>query len=160
MRIGTPLRRRGATVVEAAVIYSLWFVLLFAILQGGIMILNYQEVAWLGREASRRASVQGSQYATETGNASPTQSQLLQNVVLPSAVALDPTKLTVAVFLVDGNTGAVTSWDSSTKAIGHTLSDGSTVANRVRVTVTYTGASAILLGTLTLQSTTEVPMLY
>jgi Flp pilus assembly protein TadG len=161
MRIRALTPRRGATTVETAVVLFVWFLLLFGILLGGVMVFDYQQVAWLSREASRRASVRGSQYAADTGNVSPTRADLLQNVVLPLATALDPNQLTLEVFLVDGSTGAVTDWDSSNKAVYVVLSDGSKVANRVRVRVTYVWTPSFVNGgPISMQSISEVPMAY
>jgi Flp pilus assembly protein TadG len=161
MRIPTSTRRRGAALVEMAVTQAVWFVLLFGILLGGILIFNYQEVAWLSREASRRASVRGNQYAQQTGKPSPTQADILQTVVLPLASTMDPSQLTVEVFLVDGSTGAVTPWDGSDKAVYVVLGDGSKVANRVRVRVTYVwGPTFLTGGAITVQSVSEAPMAF
>jgi Flp pilus assembly protein TadG len=144
-----------------AIVQPVLFLLLFLILMGGIGIFNYQEVAWMSREASRRASVQGAQYAKETGNASPTQADLRQNVVLPLASAMDPSQLTVQVFFVNGGTGAVTDWDSSDKAPYYITANGDVIANSVRVSVTYQwGAPIILTGPINLQSTSQVPMAF
>lgn len=161
MRITSSIRRQGATLVETAIVQPVCFLLLFGILTGGIFIFNYQEVAWLSRETSRRASVRGSQYAKETGNASPTTADLRQNVVLPLAAAMDPNNLTVQVFLVDGSTGAAADWDSSNKSISVVESDGSNVANTVRVIITYQWTPLYpLTASITLQATSEVPMAF
>jgi Flp pilus assembly protein TadG len=159
MRIPTSTRRRGATAVEVAIILPVYFILLFGIFLGGILIFNHQEVAWLSREASRRASVRGDQYALETGKPSPTEAQIRQNVILPLAAAMDTSKLTVEVYLIDGTTGTATRWDSSDKAVYVILTDGSKVYNRVRVHVVY--ASTLLSPTpINLQAVSEVPMAF
>jgi hypothetical protein len=135
--------------------------LLFGILIGGILIFNYQQVAWLSCETSRRAWVRGSQYAKETGETSPTKADLLQNVVLPLATAMDPNRLTLGVFVVDGSTGAVTDWDASPKTIYVIEADGSKVANTVRVRVTYPwNVLYPVTNPITLQATSEVPMAF
>src|SRR5262249_34857250 len=138
MRIPTSTRRRGATLVEVAVIQPVCFILLFGIFLGGILTFNYQEVAWLCREASRRASVRGNHYSQQTGKASPTEAEIFQNVVLPLVSAMDPNQLNMDVFLIDGTTGTATEWDLSDKAVYTVLLDGSKVYNKVRVHVTYT----------------------
>jgi hypothetical protein len=74
---------------------------------------------------------------------------------------MDPTQLTVQVFLIDGGAGTATSWDSSDKSVYVVLSDGSKVANRVRVIVTYTWKPSILNPTpITMQSISEAPMAF
>jgi Flp pilus assembly protein TadG len=147
--------------VEVAFIQPVCFLLLFGIFLGGIMIFNFQEVAWLSREASRQTSVHGSQYSLETGNPSPTEAQIRQNYIVPLAATMDPNQLTVSVFLINGSTGAATAWDSSDKSISVVQSDGTKVANRVRVTVSYVwGPTVMTSGPITLQSTSEVPMAF
>jgi Flp pilus assembly protein TadG len=143
--------------VEVAIVLPVFFTLLFGIFLGGILTFNYQEVAWLSREASRRVSVRGDQYSQTTNKASPTEAEIRQNVVLPLAAAISPTKLTVEVYLVDGATGTATRWDSSTKAVFVIQTDGSKVYNKVRVHIVY--ASTLLSSTpINLDAVSEVPM--
>jgi Flp pilus assembly protein TadG len=159
MRIPTLNRRHGVTLVEVAIIQPVCFTLLFAIFLGGILIFNYQEVAWLSREASRRVSVRGNQYSQQTGKASPTEAQILQNIILPLVSAMDTSKLTVQVFLIDGTSGTATAWDSSTKAVYVIQPDGSKVYNKVRVHIVY--ASTLLGPTpINLDAVSEVPMCF
>jgi Flp pilus assembly protein TadG len=161
MRIPTSTRRRGTTLVEVAFVQPVWFTLVFGILLGGVMIFNYQQVAWMSREASRWASVRGNQYSQETGQASPAQVDIQQTVVLPRATGMDPSQLTVQVFLIDGSAGTATAWDSSDKSVYAVLSDGSKVANRVRVIVTYTWKPTVMNASpITMQSASEVPMAF
>jgi Flp pilus assembly protein TadG len=157
MRIRTSTPRRGATLVELAFVLPVFFILLFGIFRGGILIFNHQEVAWLSREASRRVSVRGDQYAQVTGKASPTEAQIVQNVVLPLAAAMNPSQLTVEIYLVDGTTGTATRWDLSNKAVFVVQSDGSKVYNKVRVRVAYVW-TLLTTTPINLQSISEVPM--
>jgi Flp pilus assembly protein TadG len=151
--------RRGVTLVESAAVQLVLFLLLFGVLVGGIGIFNYQEVAWLSRDASRYASVRGSGYAQATGKSSPTAQDILTQVVLPEAATMDPNQLTVQIYLVNGVTGAATDWDSSNKAPYTTDSSGVNVANRVRVQVSYRWAAPIFLGApIPMQSTSETAM--
>ncbi len=159
MRIPASSKRRGATLVEVAVVLPVFFILLLGIFLGGILIFNHQEVAWLSREASRRLSVRGDQYSQDTGKASPTEAEIRQNIVLPLAAAIDSTKLTIQVFLIDGSTGTATPWDASNKSVYVLQADGSRVNNRVRVQITY--ASTLLsLKPTNLQAVSEVAMVY
>ena len=85
--------------------------------------------------------------------------EIRQTVILPLATTLDPNRLTVQIFLIDGSTGAATDWDSSDKAVHVVTSDGSKIANRVRVSITY--SSTLLSPTpINLQSISEVPMAF
>jgi Flp pilus assembly protein TadG len=90
-------RRRGATVLECAIVYPVTFLLLLGILIGGMGVFRYQEVASIAREASRWASVHGKQYATETGKPAATATDVYNNVIVPKAVSLDLSRLTYSV---------------------------------------------------------------
>ncbi len=113
------------------------------------------------REAARYAAVRGADYQSETGSKSPTQAQIAQNVVTPMAVAMDATKLTVQVQVVDGVSGAVAGWDGSARRPTSSTATQVTVANRVRVTVSYPWYPEwLLVGPITLQCVAETPMSY
>lgn len=58
-------RRSGAALVEAALVFNLFFLMLLMILLGGLGIFRYFEVAHLAREGARYASVHGSEFYTE-----------------------------------------------------------------------------------------------
>src|SRR5207253_11181370 len=60
--------RRGAVLIESALIYPVVFVLMLGIVILGVAVFRYQMVASAAREASRYASVPGAMYATETSN--------------------------------------------------------------------------------------------
>jgi Flp pilus assembly protein TadG len=133
-------RRRGASVVEAAIVYPAVFVLILALVSGGMGVFRYQEVASLAREGSRYAATHGSQYAQETGKAAATAQDVYNNAILPKAVALDTTKLSSSVI-----------WNPNNQPPNST----------VTVTVTYQWKPEVfLLGTFTLSSTSTMPMSY
>lgn len=151
--------RRGATLAECAVVLPVTFFFLAGLIVGGMGIFRYQQVAWLAEEAARYASVRGSDYQKDTGNSSPTQSQIQTNVVQALATQLQPSYLTVQVKWLDMNAGTVTDWDSSGKAPVTTSSSGQMISSRVRVTVSYQWfPEAYLVGPITLSSTCEIPM--
>src|SRR5437588_12905089 len=102
--------RRGALLVESAVIYPALFFLLFGLIVGGLGIFRHQQVACQAREATRWASVRGARYQKETGQPSPTQDQILQNVVLPLSASMDPQKLAIQVEWIDATTGGAVPW--------------------------------------------------
>jgi Flp pilus assembly protein TadG len=155
----TRSRRPGSTLLECALVYPAVFFFVLALLVGGLGIFRYQEMACLAREAARYACVRGSGYQKDTGNASPTQSQIQTNVVQAMQVALQNTYLTTQVYWIDMNTGTVSSWDSSSKAPTTNNSSGQPIAAHVRVTVSYQWYPEVYLtGPLTLTSTCEIPM--
>jgi hypothetical protein len=85
--------------------------------------------------------------------------QIAQTVVVPLAVAIDPTQLDTHVEWVNGATGAVVDWDASDKSTTSLTASGDPVANRVRVTITYPWYPEVFLGgPITLQSVSETPM--
>src|SRR6516162_1888338 len=94
--------RDGATTVEFAVVSSIFFFLIFALIVGASGIFRYQEVAHLSREAARYASTHGGQYQldgipTQTGVPAINSSSDLTAYVLPKGVLLDSSQLTVSV---------------------------------------------------------------
>jgi Flp pilus assembly protein TadG len=152
--------RRAAVAVETAVVQSVMFILLLALVAGGLGVFRYQEVTSLAREAVRAASVKGGDYAAQSGQSSPTQQQILTTVVQPRAVGMDLTKLSITVQWINGSTGEVVAWDSSTRTVKTTdASTGSPVTNRVRVTVTYQWSPEFFgAGPYWFQSVSEGPM--
>src|SRR5947209_4618356 len=132
-------RRRGATAVEAAVVYPLTFMILIALIVGGLGIFRYQQVASLARQGARWASVRGGQYALDTGNTAASATDVYQQAVLPKAVGLDTNHLQCAVSWSPDN------WPS------HVTSDSGTAAgSTVTVTVTYNWMPEAYLGGITL----------
>ena len=60
----TRARRRGATMVECAVVLPITFFLVFAIIVGGLGVFRYQQAATMARDGARYVCVHGSQYAS------------------------------------------------------------------------------------------------
>src|SRR6516162_8818995 len=108
-------RRRGALILESAVVYPLLFVVLFGLIVGGLGVFRYQQVACQAREAARWTSVRGSNWPKRTGTACPTVAQITSAAVLPMSAGMDPQKLSVQVQLVDLVNGTTTDWDASNK---------------------------------------------
>ena len=143
--------RRAATTVEFAVVAPLTFLLLLGLLIGGMGIFRYQEMAHLAREASRWASVHGTQYATDTGKPAATANDVYQNVISNQAAALDLSKLTYSV-----------TWNTSNSPYHTTIVNNAVVpvTNTVTVTVTYQWIPEAFLGGITLSSTSVSTMSY
>jgi Flp pilus assembly protein TadG len=91
-------RRRGATLVEVAIVLPATFFLIFALVVGVLGVFRYQEVASLTRAASRYASTHGAQYRKDAGLANGTaadwQADIHANAIQPALVLLDPNLLT------------------------------------------------------------------
>jgi Flp pilus assembly protein TadG len=145
--------------VESAVVLPVMLLLVLAILVGGIGVFRYQQTVMLACEAARWASVRGTQYQQATGQTAAAQQDILQNAVLPRAVGMDPTALTIQVQWIDQTSGTVVAWDSSNKSPFTTTAANQPVSNHVRVTIIYRWHPGVLLpGTITLTSTAEMPM--
>src|SRR5262249_61481133 len=90
-------QRRGAALVEAAIVYPVLWLLLIGMIVGGLGVFRYNQVASLAREGSRYASVRGAQYATETGQPAATDGPTgtISTYVKDKAAGLDTESLTV-----------------------------------------------------------------
>src|SRR3954452_10626551 len=124
-------RRRAANIVESAVVYPVLMLFVIGLIVGALGVFRYQEVASLAREGARWAAVRGAKYEAATGNAAATESDVINQAILPRAVILDQANLTCHV-----------TWDPDNK-------QGSTVT----VTVTYHWVPEAFLGGIDLGST-------
>jgi Flp pilus assembly protein TadG len=143
--------RRATTVVELAVVGSATLLILLGLLIGGLGIFRYQQVARLARDASRWASVHGTQYANDTNNTAATPTDVYNQVIVPNATALDLTQLNYSV-----------TWDTSNSPYHTATVQGQQVkvANTVTVTITYQWIPEAYLGGITLTSTSVTVMSY
>src|SRR5436190_8895725 len=129
--------RRGAVAVEAAIVYPVLIVLLLLLVLGGVGVFRYQQVAFLSQEGARQVSVRGQDWSKETRQKSPTEADIRQDIILPLAAGMDPDLLTIQIQHIDNVSGAVTSWDASSRAATSVTDAGDLVANSLRVTVNY-----------------------
>jgi Flp pilus assembly protein TadG len=137
-------RRQGATLVEAAIVYPVFLLLTVGVIVVGLGMFRYNQMASLAREGARWASVRGSQYASDTGNATATSgsSGSIATYVKSLAAGLDTNSLTVT-----------TSWSTS--------NDSSTPGkNAVSVTVSYPWVPEAYFGGVTLTSTSVMTISY
>jgi Flp pilus assembly protein TadG len=143
-------RRRGAVVLEGAIVMPVLFLLILGVIILGMGVFRYQEMAYLAREGARWASVHGTQYASDTGNAAATATDVYTKAIQPKMAVLDPAMFSYSV-----------SWNTS-NAPYHTTTDGLgntvKVANSVSVTVSYQWAPEAFFGRGTLTSTSSMPM--
>jgi len=159
--------RNGATTVEFAVVSSIFFFLIFALIVGASGIFRYQEVAHLSREAARYASTHGGQYQldgipTQTGVPAINSSSDLTAYVLPKAVLLDSSQLTVSVSWSAPPGYIPPNMPSYVDTNPNLVPPGQkTFQNYVTVTVTYQWMPEMyLFGPITLTSTSVMPMSY
>jgi Flp pilus assembly protein TadG len=160
-------RRKGATLLEYAIVAPISFFIVLALIVGGMAVFRYQEVSHLAREASRYASTHGGQYAADghpstTGVAAVASSTDIHTYVVSRAVALDTTKLASTI-----------DWSSPTtmspRNIPYYMDTDPTLVppgqnvfqNYVTVTVTYTWMPEIFfVGPINLTSTSKIAMSY
>ena len=143
--------RRGATLVETAMILSLLFLLLLGIILGSAAVFNYQQVSYLAREGSRWAIVRGASYAREQNTPAATAADVRTQAVLPQRGGMQADRLTCTV-----------AWDQDNKQTS-TVVVGDEVKprrNTVSVTVTYQWDPIFIFGPFTLQSTSVADMHY
>jgi Flp pilus assembly protein TadG len=150
-RPGRPAARRGATLVETAVILSVLFLVLFGIVNGAIAVFRYQQCAHAAREGSRWAAVRNTEYAFDTGNPPCTAATIRQNAVLPQAIGMDP-----------AGVGCNVTWNLNNEPYHTEIVNGQNVyrQNMVSVTVSYTWNAGVVFGPLTVSSTSVSPVLY
>jgi Flp pilus assembly protein TadG len=153
-------KRRGALLVEGAVVYPLVLILIFMLIIGGMGVFRYQQVACLAREGARWAAVRGSDWRKETGIPSPTKNDILQQAVLPLGVGMATNNIGIQVTWIDQVSGQSLDWDAAPKhPMSVIASNNQGVSNRVRVTVTYQWIPQLFVaGPITLSSTCEIPM--
>lgn len=152
-------QRTGAVALETALVLPIMFALLFGIIVGGMGVFRYQQVACQAREAARWTCVRGADWAAETGKSSPSSSDIRNQAVLPYAAGMSGTALSVEVLWVDATTGDTVAWDDSSQIPRSTNAANEVVANRIRVTTTYTWSPKFLwFGPWKLRSVSEMPM--
>lgn len=145
------VRRRGATMVEGALVLSVAFLLTLGVMILALGVYRYQQVASLAREAARYASVHGGQFALDTGQAMATSGSIYSNVIQPMAVGLDLTQLTYSV-----------NWDNANELPIYLANPatGQYLRNRVTVTISYSWSPETYLAPITLTSTSTMEMSY
>ncbi len=157
MLVRTHRRRRGATVVEAAIVLPLTFFLILGLIIGGMGIYRYQQVASLARQGARYLSTHGAQYRKDAGQPVGTpadwKADMYNNELNPPPssqkprriVALDPAYLSIDATwpAVVNQPGAPDNWQGS----------------KVTVKVTYQWLPDLyLIGPINLKSESTMPI--
>jgi len=124
--------------------------LIFATIVGALGAFRYQQVASLAREGARWACVHGKEYERQTPNPAATAEDVFNTAILPSAVALDPSKLSYTV-----------TWTNSNEPLEVHEDVQKPIGNIVTVSVTYIWFPEMYVaGPFTLTSTSTAQMLY
>jgi Flp pilus assembly protein TadG len=144
--------------VETAIILSLLCLFMFGVVIGGMGVFYYQSVSLLAREAARYASVHGTNYQTDTGNGSVTSANIYNAAIVPMATGLNLGNVTYSITYNGASSG---SWDSSVHLVQYVGgAGGAPKTATVSVTVTYQWTAAMYFGTINLNSTSTMPMMY
>ena len=142
--------RRGTTAVEFAIVGPIAFFLIFATIIGALGTFRYQQVATLAREATRWASVHGSQYEEETGNDAASSADVYTSAIQPRLIGLDPDQLSYQV-----------TWNQNNMPLSVRSDYSAPVGNTVTVRVTYQWLPELyLVGPIALTSTSTAQMAY
>ena len=157
MTFATFVRRRGVSAVETAIVLSVLMVLMCGMIIGGSGVFRHQQVQCLACEGARWASVRSGEYQKETG-AAPTKQQIIDQAILPKAVGMNASDITVQVEWIDKSTNTATDWDAATKDIRSVASTGEYVSNTVRVTVSFQWTPGMFWGATTVRNVCELPL--
>ena len=147
-------RRRGAVLIETALIYPLMFMIIFGIILLGTAVFRYQEVAHCAREGARWAAVHGTKYCEENSKPATTAADIFDKAIKPQAAAMRLSGLTSTV-----TWNADQHQTTSVKVIVGGEVKLITTANTVSVTVNYTWNTG-LFGSIPVRSTYVMQMSY
>jgi Flp pilus assembly protein TadG len=159
--------RRGATILEFAVVAPVTFLLILGLIVGGLGVFRYQEVSHLAREATRYASTHAGQYQLDgmpakTGVSAVSSNADIQAYVATKSVALDSNYVTVNLSysapatIVPNNIPTYLNTDPSLVPPGQSV-----FQNYVTVTVTYQWMPEIFMaGPIYLSSTSTIAVSY
>jgi Flp pilus assembly protein TadG len=160
-------RRRGAVMVEFAVLAPVLLFLVFAQIVGGLGIFRYQEVAHLARDGARYASTHGGMYQQEgiaqrTGVPAVAGSSDLASYLAGKTVLLDPNQMQVSVSWTAPSSLTTANMPTYVDMNPNLIPPGqSVIQNYVIVTVKYDWfPETYLVGPITLTSTSKMPMSY
>ena len=146
--------RRGAQMVETAIVLPVVMMLTLGTFSTAMGVYYYQRVATLAREGARYASVHGTSGATAE--------EIYNKAILPMAVGLNTTYLRYQIQWGTKVSGSWvwTSWDSSSKLPISPIPTGGSQYNSVSVIITYPSPDLYMTGPLNLTSTSVMPMSY
>lgn len=170
VRNRTARRRRGASMVENAIVITILLLFILGTVVLGLGVFRYQQVATLAREGARYASVHGSVYANENPSVTPNPVTAadIDAQIRSRAVGLDPAALQINVQMVTAT--GTPGWDASGGAVYSTItppppSGSGRQRNAVRVTVRYNWQPELFSflnvpNLVVLESTSVMPMSY
>jgi hypothetical protein len=138
--------------VEAAVVLPILICLIVGTMMGALAIFTNTQIAMLTREGARYAAVHGGQWAAESGSPLTTSTSILNNAIMPLAPGINSSQLTLV--------GPTYANASQMPLYPNTLSPGNFIQNTVTITLMYQWKPLIIFPTLTLSSTSTMPVVY
>jgi Flp pilus assembly protein TadG len=157
-------RRRGATLVEFALVLPVLLLLLLGTIIGALGVFRYQQVASMAREAARYAVVHGGQYSQEQTKALTTAQNIFDNVIKGRAVGFDLSDVGVGNDFNNPPTNKfilVVQYDNPNEMPVYPITNNGTgQINRVKVLIKYNWQPEAYWGIIPLQSTSETLMAY
>jgi Flp pilus assembly protein TadG len=159
--------RRGATLIEFAIIAPVILFLLLSLFVGAMGIFRYQEMSHLARDGARYASTHGGMYqqegtATQSGVPQVVSSTDLNSYIAGKTMLLDSSKLNVNVSWTCPNTYSPINMPTYEDTNPNLVPPGqSIIQNYVIVTVTYQWFPEMyLVGPINLSCTSKMPISY
>jgi Flp pilus assembly protein TadG len=151
----TPNRnRRGAAMVEAAIVLPVLMTVMLGLIIGAMGIFKYQQVALLAREGARYASVRGYASTSDPNHTHPpaaTPQTVYDQAIVPMATGLILSDLNSSVTWTDPSKAPVYLANANTNTWRR---------NAVTVQVSYTWRPVAIFPTLTMSSTSVMPITY
>lgn len=95
MKTNLKFGEEGQTIVELALSIALLLLLLFAVIEGGLVLNTYHTLSYASRLGSRYAIVRGSQCSGLSGGCPATTSDISTYVKSATFVGIDSSRLTV-----------------------------------------------------------------
>jgi Flp pilus assembly protein TadG len=151
--------RSGAVLAEMPLVLPLFFMFMFGTIIGGMGMFYYQTLSSIAREATRYATVHGTQYQTDTGSAPVTKANIYTAAMVPMASGLNLSKFSYTITYAAPTR---VDWDSATHSPQYvsSTSGGTPKWAYVTVTVNYQWNALLYFGTINLQSVSEQQMYY
>lgn len=144
--------RRGASMVEFAIVLPGLIFLLIGLVVLGLGVSRQQRLTLLARQAARWASVHGKQYARDTGQTAATAQDVYNTTIAPNLAGFKTSLVTYSV-----------NWNTDND-VYHAVQDAGgnlkKVSNTVTVTVSYQWVPEGLLGAKTLSGSASQTMSY
>jgi Flp pilus assembly protein TadG len=154
-------RRRGAALVEAAIVYPVFLMFILGTITIGLGVSDYHRVALMAREGARWAAVHGGQYSQDIKSGTlRTPENVYTAAIVPLASGLDEANsLTYSVTWDDSQQMPGTYKDANGDVVNDV--NGNPKQNSVTVTVNYQWTPLLYItGPITLTSTSNMVISY